>query len=132
MLRTVSAAVAGYVLIGLLVVATDQVFAWSIPGFALMTVPPDRYFVISLITDSLYSLAGGYLCAVIARDRTRHAILWLIVLGEIIGLGAQVALWDTVPHWFGIGLLALYAPAVWLGGRMRVKPAPPRSFSATA
>lgn len=132
MLRTILAAVAGYFLIGLLVVATDQVFAWSIPGFPLLTVRPWHYFAISLLTDSLYSVAGGYLCAAIARDRARHAILWLIVVGELIGLAAQISVWDSAPHWFALGLLALYPPAVWLGSRLLAKPVPPRSLSASA
>jgi hypothetical protein len=117
--RIVAAAVAGYVAIGILVVLTDQVFAAVIPGFKSMTTPPLYYFVASLGTDSLYSILGGYLCCVIARAGCRNATLMLMVLGEIIGVVSQVSLWQTVPHWFGIGLLILYPPMVWIGSLLR-------------
>ncbi|HMF75145.1 MAG TPA: hypothetical protein VK604_05735 [Bryobacteraceae bacterium] len=117
--RVIAAVVTGYCSIGVLVWATDQAFAAAIPGFKSMTMPPVYYFVLSLISDSLYSAIGGYLCCAIARTRCRTASLALIVAGELIGIAAQVALWNTVPHWFGISLLVLYPPSVWFGSRLR-------------
>jgi hypothetical protein len=117
--RIIAAAVVGYVAIGVLVVTTDKVLAAIIPGFATLEVPPLLYFIVSLTTDSLYSVVGGYLCCVIARDRCRDATLALIIGGELIGLASQIALWRTVPHWFGVVLLLLYPPAVWIGSSLR-------------
>ena len=121
--RIVVAAIVGYVAIGLLVVTTDKVLAATIPGFATLEVPPLLYFVVSLTTDTLYSVVGGYLCCVIARDRCRTATLVLIIGGEIAGIASQVALWRTVPHWFAIVLLLLYPPAVWIGSFLRSRTA---------
>ena len=64
---------------------------------------------------------GGYLCGAIARAYYRTAALALILLGEVLGTIAQIRLWDTVPHWFGLGLLVLYAPAIWIGGELRAR-----------
>jgi len=118
MLRTIGAVIAGYVAIGILVVITDQIFAMSDPGFKAAAMPPLYYFVISLATDTAYTVAGGALCALLARERSRSAALGLIALGEAIGLASTVMLWASVPHWYSFALLAIYPPAVWLGSRL--------------
>ena len=125
--RTIAAVIFGYMTTGLLVILTDQIVSGLIPGFHSMKTPPDYYFGISLATNTLYAIVGGYLCSAVARNQWKTATLGVIILGETLGTIAQRALWHTVPHWFGIGLLALYAPAVWLGGylRSRSKKSPP-------
>jgi hypothetical protein len=117
--RIIVAAIVGYVAIGVLVVTTDKVIEAIIPGFATLEVRPLFYFFVSLATDFLYSIVGGYLCCVIARDRCRNATLVLLIGGEIIGIASQIALWRTVPHWFAIVLLLLYPPAIWIGSSLR-------------
>ena len=49
----------------------------------------------------------------------------LIGFGELMGIVSQVMNWNTVPHWYGIGLLILFPIGVWWGVslRMRGKPA---------
>ena len=118
MARAFLAVIAGYAAIGILVTLTDLMFSLLVPGWKAMPRPPLYYFVTSLGTDLLYSVFGGYVCFVIARERAKAATLGLIIVGELIGLASQIALWKTVPHWFGIGLLILYPPAIWLGSRL--------------
>jgi hypothetical protein len=113
--RIIAAVVLGYAAVGVLVVGTDQIFAIFIPGLQTMTSPPLYYFVSSLATDTAYTVLGGWLCVRIAREHARNATLGLIVLGELIGLVSQILLWHTVPHWFGMGLLIAYPPAIWIG-----------------
>jgi hypothetical protein len=120
--RLIAAILGGYVLIGILVVLTDRLFAILIPGFAGMVNPPLYYFLLSLGTDFVYSILGGYVCCRIARSQSREAMIGLIALGETIGVFSQFLLWQTVPHWFAIGLLVLYPIAVWIGSRFRRLP----------
>jgi hypothetical protein len=122
MVRNIVAVVAGYVAMGLLVVATDQVFAAVIPGFKSMPMPPAYYFVISLITDSVYAAVGGYLCSRIAQPPHRNATLGLIIFGELMGVATTIVFWKFIPHWFSFALLILYPPAVWIGSRLRGHP----------
>lgn len=117
MVRMVAAIIFGYVTIALMVIITGQIASAIVPGFQAMNTPPAYYF--NLVINTLYSLVGGYLCSTVARDNSRSATIGLIVLGEVIGIMAQIRLWHTVPHWFGIGLLALYAAGVWIGGTLR-------------
>lgn len=92
MWRSVLAVITGYVSIGVLVVLTDFVWAMAIPGFRSMAQPPGYHFSASLLTDSLYSLVGGFLCAVIAGNGARNATRGLIIFGEIVCLGVVIAL----------------------------------------
>jgi hypothetical protein len=127
MVRIAAAVLAGFVAIGILVVLTDQIFAAAVPGFQAMTPAPLYYFVIVLCTDTLYSLVGGYLCAVIARAAVRKATVVLMIFGEIMGVVATVLAWNNEPHWCAFALLALYPIAIWLGSSLRsggARPAP--------
>ena len=122
MLRPVLGAFAGYALIGILVVFTDQLFSVFTRGFDTRPVLPSSYFLLSLFTDTFYSFVGGYLCAAIAQKDAKQAALGMISAGEIIGLVATVlVLWRASPHWFAPGLLILYPPAVWFGSRLRAR-----------
>lgn len=117
MARMALAVISGYVLIGILVTITDRIFAMTVPEFNAM--PPHYYFFISLGTDFVFSVVGGYVCGWIARERACEGTLCLIVLGETIGVASQFILWHTVPHWFGLGVLVLYPLAIWIGSKLR-------------
>ena len=121
MLRLILGVVAGYVAIGVLVSFTNQIFATAVPGSSTAAQPPLYYFGLSLITNGLYTIVGGYLCAFLARDKARQATLALIGLGEVIGLTVQIALWKTVPHWYGLGLLVIFPIGVLVGSSIRMR-----------
>jgi len=124
MWRAVLAPIAGYVAIGILVIFTDQLFSLLTHGFDSGAQPPRYYYALSLLTDSLYTVLGGYLCAALAGQRARRATLILIVGGELVGIGSVIAFWHTQPHWFAIALLLVYPPAVWAGSRIRMRGEP--------
>ena len=119
MWRIIVAVILGYAVTGMLIFGTDKIFAFAISGFAEMHTLPTFYFAISLCTDTLYSIAGGWTCAAVARYAARQAVIALIVLGELFGLAATIAGWATVPHYFSLALMVIYPPAVWFGGSLR-------------
>jgi hypothetical protein len=125
MVRIIGAVLAGWVAVGVLVVLTDLVFGAAIPGFQTMATPPLYYFVIVTFTDTLYSIAGGYLCAACARASARAATLGLMIFGEIAGIVSTSLRWHAQPHWFAVALLALFPLAVWIGYRLRSRGAEP-------
>ena len=110
MKRTILAALLGYALIGVLIAWTDRLYP--------MKAPSIWYFLASMGSDTLYTLAGGWLCARISRGDLR-ATVGLIVLGEVMGIASTVYLWGTVPHFYSFYLLVAYPPAVWFGAQMR-------------
>jgi hypothetical protein len=121
MVKNIVAAVAGYAAIGVLVVTTDQIFSWVIPGFRTMAMPPFFYFALSLLTDFVYSAAGGYICSAIAGSNSKSATLILITMGEVIGILVTVVRWHVTPHYFVLGLLILYPLGISLGSALQRK-----------
>jgi hypothetical protein len=115
MVRNILAAIAGYAAIGVLVVLTDQIFSWAIPGFTTLAMPPFFYFATSLVTDFVYSAVGGYVCGAIAGSSSHSASLILIGAGEVIGIAVAFARWQSMPHFFVLGLLILYPLGIFIG-----------------
>lgn len=119
--RIIAAVTSGYVTNGILVVATEQLL--SLLTGAAGQVKPAYYFVIDLVSQCLYTVGAGYLCCVIARPPSRIALVGLIGLGLSVGSVSLVTSWKAEPHWYGIGLLAVYAPCGWIGWTWRVRQA---------
>ena len=95
-------------------------------GFCLMVVLTDglvssvatsssarnpAYLVFDLTNRCLYLIAAGYVCSVIARS-PRLAVAFLMVLGLSVG---TFSFSTSEPHWYGIALLATYAPCLGTG-----------------
>jgi hypothetical protein len=131
--RSVGAVLAGYIVIGILVVLTDQIWSRSVPGFSSLPQPPTYYFAITLLTDFLYSAVGGWVAIRIGQRRQLQHAVGLIIFGELIGIATQIALWSTVPHWYGVSILILYPVGVWLGAKLAIgKGTDTRSVAASA
>jgi len=131
MLRSTGAVLAGYIAIGILVVATDQLVGAINPGEYLSgQTPPTYYFVVSLFTAPIYSILGGYFCAWIAKVRRWKHVIALVLFGEAMGVVSMIVAWGKQPFWYGLALLVLYPPAVLLGGYLRIRKAIEASTSA--
>ena len=120
-MRKILAALAGYVAIGILVVLSDRITS------SALAAPSTKYFAVTLFTDVVYTIVGGFLCAKIAGAGAREATIGLIVFGEAMGITSAIVAWSTQPHWFGLALLILYPPAIWIGSKLA-----PRRMAQTA
>lgn len=117
--RTIIAVISGYATNGILVMATEQLL--SARTRATEQMSPTYYFVIDLVSQCLYTVGAGYLCCLIARPLQRIALVGLIALGLLVGSVSLVTSWKAEPQWYGIGLLAVYAPCAWFGWMWRVR-----------
>jgi|SRR5271165_804904 len=117
--RVILAIVSGYTVDAILVAATEQLFSWLVPGMDVS--PPLYYFIVDLLTQCLYTVIGGYLCCVIARPSHRVAMFGLMALGVVVGTAFLVASWKAEPHWYGIALLVVYSPCVWIGWTLKAR-----------
>ena len=115
--RIILAVAAGYIVDGILVALTEQLLSLRAPGVA--ATRPLSYFVVDLISQCLYTVVGGYLCCAIARPDLRAAMAGLMGLGGLVGALSLVLSWKTEPRWYGIGLLAVYPPCVWIGWTLK-------------
>src|SRR5579863_779565 len=105
--RIIFAVIAGYAANAVLVGVTEELFS----KFMVNT----DYLMADLITQCLYTMVGGYLCSVIAKGSKLISAAGLMALGLLVGTISLVTSWKAEPHWYGIGLLSVYAPCVWIG-----------------
>lgn len=106
----VLAVILAYVANALLIVGTEQLLARAFSDA--------KYFVADVVVQSVIQVGCGYLCSLIANARSRPAIVGLIAIGLLIGGCSLAASWHADPHWYGIALILVYAPSVWIGYRM--------------
>jgi hypothetical protein len=73
----------------------------------------------ALIYRSIYTVAGGYVTAILATNRPmRHAVI-LGIIGIVAGTVGTIANWDKGSHWYPIALIVLALPCTWLGGKLK-------------
>ena len=112
--RIAVAVVVAYLTNALLVTAMELLLSSLGPE-----VETPRYYFVDLIFQCLFTVAAGYVCNAIARSTNRAAMISLIMLGIGVGTISLLASWKTEPHWYGIALLAVYTPCVWIGWRLK-------------
>lgn len=111
--RAMLAVVIAYVANAVLVAATEAILQWAFPEVAGHL--PLSYFVIDVITQSLYTMFAGFLCYRIAQSSRPAALFGLIGVGLIVGAAFLQASWNDEPHWCGIALLVVYPACAWIG-----------------
>src|SRR5579862_5613766 len=113
--RVIGAVLAGYATMALLSVVTIWIIDFFNAELRTAREMPTYYFVIVIVTDAIYSVAGGYLCAKIARTAFGNSTIGMIALGELIAGLSAYSVWYRVPHWYSLALLLMYPPLVWWG-----------------
>jgi hypothetical protein len=114
--RFLSAVIGTYLAFGLTVTATEQVLSLA----AVNNSPRSPlYFLADVILQCVFLIAAGYLCSVIARSSDRLAVMFLTVLGLLVGTLSLITSWKSEPHWYGITLLVTYGPCLWAGWASR-------------
>jgi len=114
--RTGLAVIVAYLLNIILIVAADIVFLKLMPP--VDSVPRRSYLLADLIGQSVIQTLAGYVCCWIARGQT-GALAFLAAVGLVIGGFSLFHSWQNEPHWYGIALLAVYFPCLWLGWNLR-------------
>ena len=116
-LRSITAVVAGFVVIAVLSLGTDQLF------HSLGVYPPwgqpmheTGLNLLALSYRLVYGILGGYVAARLApRAPVGHAVA-LGVIGLVLGGIGAIAAQEMGPLWFPV-LVALTAlPCAWVGG----------------
>jgi hypothetical protein len=119
MLRIVGAILGGNAVIGVLGFITGRILPAVIPGFQTMTTVPLSYYVALIVTNTLYSIGGGYVCAAIAGASAHKATLAMIIIGEIGGVIGAVWFRFYLPPFYTLAILLLLPLAIWLGFGLR-------------
>ena len=117
--RSVGAVVAGFVVVFVLSVGTDQVLhvlkvypTWGEPMAGALYVMATAYRIV-------YTILGGYITARLApRAPVRHALILGLVglLAGILGVIVNIAKPELGPLWYSIAVAVTGPPCAWLGG----------------
>lgn len=121
-LKSIGAVVAGFAAVFILSVGSDYILESS--GFFPGTAHPELYtssmLFLALIYRCIYTIAGGYLTAMLAPGNpVRHAVI-LGSIGTVAALGGAIAGWNLSAHWYPIALVVTGLPCTWLGGKLFV------------
>ena len=117
--RSIGAVAAGFVVVVVLSLGTDEVL------HLLEVYPPWKQpmydpglCLLALAYRSVYTVAGGYLAAKLAPHTPMGHVLVLGIIGLAMGtLGAIVTIpMNMGPAWYPIALAVTGLPFTWLGG----------------
>ena len=121
---------AGAVLLGLLAVfilslGTDVVL------HAVGLFPPwgqrvsDSLLLLATAYRTVYGVAGSYIAARLAPDRSMQHALALGIVGLVLSIAGAIVTWNRGPafgpHWYPIALVLTALPCAWLGGVLNSK-----------
>ena len=95
MLRTILGAILGYCFIGLLIMVTDRAYALAICGMSTLKVLPAWYYILAMLTDTIYYASPAAGCAPQSRAEAPQATIGLITPGEVMGVASTIYLWNT-------------------------------------
>jgi len=121
--KSIWAVVAGFLTVVVLSIGTD--FVLETLGIFPPQSEPGAYtagmLMVALIYRCVYTVAGGYVTAWLAPNRTmRHAII-LGFVGIAAGTIGVVVSWNLSPeHWYPIALVITSLPCTWWGGKLRM------------
>ncbi len=122
--RSVLAVLAGFVVIFVLSIGTDQIL------HATGVYPPwgqtmaDSLFALATVYRILYGVLGCWVTARLAPDRPMAHAMALGVIGVLLSLAGLVFARKQGPEfgplWYSIAIVAIALPCAWLGGRIRL------------
>lgn len=117
MLKSSGVVAAAYILAIALVLASDPLIAWLFPhDFVRGRIPSNAALATSSACFAGISILCAWLCARWAPSRPARHMLWLLLIGEIIGIAATVANWSKGwPHWYGLSWLLIWPACCWIG-----------------
>jgi hypothetical protein len=111
--RTVLAIALGYILNVILVAIAETLLTDATAG--------TTYFVADIVIQCVIEVAAGFVCSRVAYPFARRSMLGLTILGLLIGALSLVLSWGREPLWYGITLLAVWSPCVWIGHRLQLR-----------
>ena len=117
-IKSVAAVMAGFLVVGILHVATDLVLEKSgvFPSPSQPAALETKYLAIAAIYRNLYNVFGGWLTARLAPTRPiKHAVV-LGIIGMLANIAGGIVMWKIGAHWYPFILAALAVPSCWLGG----------------
>jgi len=123
MVKSIVVVVGSYLLSIALVLATDPILSRVFPGdFVKGHVPSNAALMASTCLFVVVSIFCAWVCARFAPGRAGKHVLWFLILGEVMGLGATIPNWSKGwPHWYWLSWLLTWPISCWIGLKLGEK-----------
>jgi hypothetical protein len=117
MFKSIAVVGGSYLLSVVLVLATDPILSRLFPGdFVAARVPSDPALIASTALFVIVSILCAWLCARLAPGRASRHVLWFLIIGEVMGMGAIIPNWSKGwPHWYWLSWLLTWPVSCWIG-----------------
>jgi len=126
MLRIILGVVAGFIVWSILWVGVDAglraVWISYDESVKAMTFSSSM-LIVPLILSAIVSVVSGFVAALIAKENSKSPLILGIVL-LIVGIFAQMGVWDKIPLWYHLAFWILLIPMTVLGGKLRAETRP--------
>jgi len=123
MLRIILGVVAGFIVWSILWVGVDAglraVWISYDESVKAMTFSSSM-LIVPLILSAIVSVVSGFVAALIAKENSKSPLILGIVL-LIVGIFAQMGVWDKIPLWYHLAFWILLIPMTVLGGKLRAE-----------
>jgi hypothetical protein len=124
MVRSILAVIAGYLA---MFIGVSIFFAFvmgiglgGMPQDPASFKPPTWLYVLELVWSPIAAIAGGYVCAWIARNRPMRHVLVLVALSAVLGIISAVVEAGMKPLWSSLAVVVLGIAGLLIGGRLRL------------
>jgi hypothetical protein len=124
MLKSIAVVAVSYLLSVVLILATDPVLSLLFPGdYVKGRVPSTAALLTStalfVAISILCAWLCAWLCARLASGRASRHVLWLFIIGEVMGIGSTIPNWSKGwPHWYWLAWLLTWPVSCWIGLRL--------------
>jgi len=129
MLKSVGVVLGSYILSIVLVIGSDPLLSRLFPGdFVQGKVPSDTALLASTACFVIASILCAWVCARFAPGNPGKHVLWLLILGEVMGIVATIVNWNNGwPHWYGIAWLLTWPLSCYIGLLLARRPVAARA-----
>jgi hypothetical protein len=129
MLKSIGVVLGSYILSIVLVIGTDPLLSRLFPGdFEQGKVPSDNALLASTACFVIASIICAWVCARFAPGNRGKHVLWLFILGEVMGIVATIVNWNNGwPHWYGIAWLLTWPLSCYIGLLLARRPVAARA-----
>ena len=120
MLKIILGVVAGFFVWSILWVGTDAVLKAVWAGYKenveAMNFSP-AMLIVPLILSAVCSIIAGFVAGLIARENSKSPLI-LGALLLIVGIFAQMGVWEKIPLWYHLAFWILLIPMTVFGGKL--------------
>jgi hypothetical protein len=131
MMKSIAVVAGSYVLSVVLVICSDPLLMRMFPGdFVKGHIPSNTALLASTAFFFVITILCAWVCARFAPLRPGSHVLWLLIVGEAMGLVFCAVNWNNGwPHWYPISWLLLWPLGCWIGLLLASRRAPSTALS---